>query len=343
MNAELNPKLLDVVEFEDSALGTAVKRKGTIVETFGEPPSAVLVETTDSEGVPLSHFTRNIEDVVKVWALGDQSPETKVRGADQYFEEGFLLLQNGLFGRAREHFAKAFSGDPKLAASLLNATNALAQNGKFDAAIRVYELILELQPQYELARQNLAAAHVQKGIQVGRAGLLNQAIEQFSKALMLRPREASMALIRLNLVAAYTQLAIRYSDFKQYQEAVGYFLVAFELSPSDATQRNLAIALVATSASKTEIASQVPDAEFFKQAMQMGLTFSECLNSYGATLAHHGRISEATFALKRAVQVDPRNQLARMNLDTISRTQNPSDLITGLIDLKPQELHLTQN
>lgn len=343
MNLELNPKLLNMVEFEDSSLGTIVNRTGTIVETFGNPPNTVLVEIADSEGVPESFVTKKIEDIRKVWETKPAPKWSKPKEAQQYFENGFLYLQNGLFGQAKGQFAKAFSVDVNLRASLLESTNVLARKDKLDAAIRVYALLLELQPAYEVARENLAAAFVQRGVKRGRSGLLDHAIEDFKTALMLRPRRPeSLELIQKNLVAAYTHLAVQHSDMRLYSEAVAYFVLAFELDPSDLTQRNLAIALVASSVPKTEIGSQVPGEDFFRQAIQMGLTFSQCLNAYGATLAHHGRISDAVRALERAVDADPKNEMARKNLDTLLRPEPPGDLPTGLTPLEPREMHVAE-
>jgi tetratricopeptide (TPR) repeat protein len=243
MNLELNPKLLDVVEFEDSSLGTTVNKAGTIVETFGNPPNTVLVEMADSEGVPEAFVTKKVEDIRKVWETKPAPRWPKPKEAQQYFENGFLYLQNGLFGQAKGQFAKAFSLDVNLRASLLESTNVLARKDKLDAAIRVYGLLLELQPTYEVARENLAAAFVQRGVKRGRTGLLDHAIEDFKTALMLRPRRPeSLELIQKNLVAAYTHLAVRHSDMKLYSEAVAYFFLAFELahpiSPSE-TLRSL--------------------------------------------------------------------------------------------------------
>ncbi len=343
MNLELNPKLLDVVEFEDSSLGTIAKRTGTIVETFGVPPKAVLIELADSQGVPESFVTKNVEDIQRVWQAKPTAEHATPREAQGCFENGFLYLQNGLFGRAKEQFARAFSVDLTLRASLLESTNVLARKGKHDAAIRVYSLLLELQPEYEPARENLAAAFVDRGVKRGRAGVLDQAIEDFKTALMLRPRRSeSLDLIQKNLVAAYTHLAVQHSDMKLYSEAVDYFVLAFELGPVDLTQRNLAIALIASSVPKTESESQVPGEDFFRQAIQMGLTFSQCLNAYGATLAHHGRISEAMRALERAVDVDPKNEMARKNLDTLLRPEPLGDLPTGLTPLEPREMHVAE-
>lgn len=343
MRLELNPNLLDVVVFEDSSLGTTVKRTGTIVETFGIPPKAVLIELADSQGVPESFVTKNVEDIQKVWQTKPTAEHATPKEAQHYFENGFLYLQNGVFGRAKEQFAKAFSLDLALRASLLESTNVLARKGKHDAAIRVYSLLLELQPEYEPARENLAAAYVDSGVKRGRTGLLDQAIEDFKTALMLRPRRPeSLELIQKNLVAAYTHLAVQHSDMKLYAEAVGYFVLAFELGPADLTQRNLAIALIAASAPKTEGMSGVPGEDFFRQATQMGLTLSQCLNAYGATLARHGRIPEAVRALEKAVHVDPKNEMAKKNLETLLRQEPPGDLPTGLTPLEPREMHLAE-
>src|SRR5713226_3354050 len=343
MNLEINPKLLDVVEFQDSSLGTTVKQTGTIVETFGDPPIAVLVEVTDSQGIPESFATKKIGDIQRVWEAKIPAEHAKPGEPQQYFENGFLYLQNGLIGRAKEHFAQAFSLDKDLRASLLESANLLARKGKLEAALRVYSLLLELQPEYELARENLAAAYVQRGIHRGRTGLLDQAIEDFKTALMLRPgRPESLELIRRNLVAAYTHLGVQHSNMKLYSEAVAYFVFAFELEPSDLTQQNLAIALIASSVPSTESGSLVPGEDFFRQAIQMGLSLSRCLNAYGATLAHHGRISEAVRALERAVQVDPKNEMAMKSLETLRLEEPPGDLPTGLTPLEPREMRLTE-
>jgi len=230
----------------------------------------------------------------------------------------------------------------KLRANLLESTNDLARKGGLDAAIRVYSLLLELRPEYEIARENLSAARVQRGIKNGRAGLLHESMEDFKAALLLRPRRpGSVELVRRNLIAAYTHLAIRHSNAKLYSEAISYFVLAFELEPSDTTQRNVAIALVASFAAKAPSGSQVPSEEFFTQAIQMGLELSDALNAYGATLAQHGRISEGISALEKAVQVDPNNELARRNLQTVLGTDSQDNLPTGLTSLDPQEMQLS--
>jgi len=341
MTLKLNPRLLDVVAFDDTSKGHPRRTTGTIVEVLGDPARAFLIEVAGVEGVPVSYATKEIGEIKQVWSTKDIQQGSNPPDAQIHFEQGILFLQNGMLGPAKQQFAKAFARDKNLRANLLNATNDLAKKGKLDAAIRVYALILELQPEYENAKQNLSAAYVQRGITFGRSGLLHEAIEDFNSALLLRPTDDAVYLIRKNLVAAYTQLGVRHSDIKQYSEALNYFVFAFDLDPSDLTQRNIAVALVASAAAKTEPESPVPSSDFFRQAMQMGLSLSGSLNCYGATLARHGRLAEARRALRAAVEADPHNEIARSNFETISGHDVPERLTLGLIPLEPQELRIT--
>ena len=71
----------------------------------------------------------------------------------------------------------------------------------------------------------------------------------------------------------------------------------------------------------------------------MGLTLSECLNAFGATLANLGDGEGARHALMEAVQADPGNELARMNLarlDTAKESAGPSWMNFGISSIEPQ-------
>ena len=83
------------------------------------------------------------------------------------------------------------------------------------------------------------------------------------------------------------------------------------------TKKNFGLALISRAASKDEGHSGVREG-VFREPMLMGLTLSECLNAYGATVARLGDLTRATQLLRRAVQIDPDNDLARRNLETLS-------------------------
>jgi Flp pilus assembly protein TadD len=71
----------------------------------------------------------------------------------------------------------------------------------------------------------------------------------------------------------------------------------------------------------------------------MGLTLSECLNAFGATLANLGDVEAARRALLAAVKSDPENEQARNNLarlDTAKETAGPSWMNFGISSIEPQ-------
>jgi tetratricopeptide (TPR) repeat protein len=345
MTQVLNPTLLDSVEFEDASGPTLVKRRGTVVELLGGTRApAVLIEVVDSEGVPVTLTARAIEEVKTVWRISEQPREqSAVPEAQEAYEKGLIFLQNRAIDRAREQFSRAFALDPKLAGSLSNLTSHLAEKGGFDPAIFIYQLILELRPQYTIARENLAATFVSRGIDFARRGLVDRAIDDFNSALLVKASERVTEVAQKNLVVAYTQLGVAHTDLRQYQEAIGFFVRAFEIHPFEATAKNLALALVAHVASARTGRPKLPWKELFKRAMQIGLTFSECLNAYGATLANLGWTSEGQSVLESAVKADPQNQIARENLNRLLAPEKASaPYHPGFIPLEHQPIERAQ-
>lgn len=112
-------------------------------------------------------------------------------------------------------------------------------------------------------------------------------------------------------------------EIQRFDEALELFLEAFQLEPSHDTKRNFALALVSRSAWKEEGRSPISD-ETFRQPMLMGLALSECLNAYGVTLARLGNVPRGRDLLKRALDVDPTNDLARRTLDILSSAVAPN-------------------
>jgi len=339
MASDLNPKLLDVVTLSSSNNETPLgPLTGTVVEVYAS--GAVLVEVSDESGVGRDFVNAPSGSAHVVWR--SQPREESPSNPLELFEEGMLLLQNGLLMEAKNKFAKSFELDPDRARGLLNSTLQLAAGGSFDAAIVILTLIAELQPQYGLARENLAITHLNRGVSHAKRGALDKAVEDFTRSLLIGTSSELVNLARRDLAAAHTQIALRHIEIERFDEALQLFLVAFQLEPSSDTRSNFALALVSRSAAKGE--GRAVNEETFRQPMLMGLTLSECLNAYGVTLVRLGQITPGQEFLARALTVDPANELARKNLQLLSVT-DPS----GLPDLAmwaagPQlaGLHATQ-
>jgi tetratricopeptide (TPR) repeat protein len=348
MNIELSPKILDVVEVPNRFLGfeTPGVALGTVVEVFGEPRKELLVEVSDENGVPQDLVTLPISEAKKVWSSPEPEREASSNeGATNEFQRGWLLLQNGLLAEAKTHFELAFKHDPRLAGTLMNSANEPAKRGMYDAAIFIYQLVLELQPENHLTRHNLAATHINRGIQYGEKGALDKAVEDFGYSLSLEPSGEIAQKAQHNLVAAYTQLGTRLAEINRHQESVANLFIAFQIGPSDITRRNLAIALVSLQASRAEGSRQNLSIAGFRNPIQMGLTLSECLSAFGATLANLGDMEGARHALIEALRIDEENELARTNLATLDTTKEsagPSWMNFGISLIQPQHADAQQ-
>jgi len=344
MNIELSPKILDVVEipnrfFRPETSGVAL---GTVVEVFGEFREQLLVEVPDENGVPLDLVLLPASEAKKVWSYPQPEKQASCdAGAASDFQKGVLLLQNGLIAEAKTHFEQAFRHDPRLAGTLMNLAIESGKRGVYDSAILVYQLVLELQPENRLTRHNLAATHINRGIQYAGRGALDKAVEEFGYSLSLEPSGEIAQKAQHNLVAAYTQLGLRLGEINRHQESVANFFIALQVSPSDLTRRNLAIALVSLQASRAEGSRQTLSMSGFRHPIQMGLTLSECLNAFGATLANLGDAEGARHALMEALQADPGNELARMNLERLASAKEsvgPSWMDFGISSIEPQHV-----
>lgn len=338
MSVKINPRLLDVVEVADFLGTSGQKALGTVVAELGGPSGEVLIEVADELGVPRVLLSRPAEGLKIAWESASAAPPaTDVPKAQRLYENGILYLQNGLLSRARELLAEAFSMDMGLARDLLNGTNSLAEKGGFDSAIFLYRLLLDLAPGYNLPRENLAITLLNRGIAFARQGAFAKAIEDFDASLMLSPVASTVEAVRKNAAAVYSNWGIVQGQAKSYRDAFRLLKRALELDPSEEIRKNLALTLIALFASGTEHPEPASKEDLFKQAMFMGLTLSECLNAYGATLAGLGSFTEARQALEDAARADPQNPVPRKNLALLSDRRGEATFAVGLVQVVARE------
>lgn len=334
MTLELSPKLLDFIEFpSDSA---DVKRRGTIVDMIGEE---ALVEVSDDQGVPVAFVVRPVRDLAKVAEDAPRAAESTGRSeGETYFENGVLLVQNGLIDLAREDFRKAFLIDKKFRGTLLRLINNLGERRAFDAAIVLYKMLLDVSPDYSFARDNLAVTFLNRGVMQGKDGQLLAAMEDFNRALMLNPSGPMVSTILKNLVAAYTQLGLFESNARRYERAYRWFQLALELDPSNASRQNLAVALIALSTDRAARDAPKIVERIFEEPLLMGLSVSACWTAYGATIAGSGEEAEAKRAFVEALEADPDNSVARHNLNILSEHLSHQPLAFGLVSKETESV-----
>ncbi len=250
--------------------------------------------------------------------------------------EGSYVMQNNYanilsdLGRPKEaaaQLSEALKFLPNSPEIHVNYGNALREMGKLDEAIAQYKIAIELAPDFKLARYDLGLALATKGdyegaiqqyriyegtavsavdirqdmaLQLAKEGRAGDALSQFQKALIVKPDSAE---VLSNFGYALAQSG-------KPQDAIEYYNKALAKDSNDViTHGRLALALAAVGRideaieqCRVVIADRPDDFE-----MQTNL---------GILLQNQGKIDEAIECYKKALQIDPKFQKARENLDS---------------------------
>jgi Flp pilus assembly protein TadD len=139
--------------------------------------------------------------------------------------------------------------------------------------------------------------HNSRGIELADRGWYDEAIKEFKKAIELDPNSGH----------AWDNLAMVYAEKKQYRDALDAHLKALAVEPDAASSHaNLAHFLA------------VHGLEFaaaeYQQALELEADYPDAQLNLGLTYADLGRMDEAMAAIRRAIELDPKDPLARQEL-----------------------------
>jgi tetratricopeptide (TPR) repeat protein len=202
-----------------------------------------------------------------------------------------------------------------------NLANALADEGKDEAAIAHYQKALQINPNYIRARYNL-------GNSLGKLGKLNDAVAHWTEVLCLDPNHAD----------AHNNLGCVLLKQGKFDEAVSHFRQALNLKPNDlAVKNNLARAI--EDRQKTEQAlnyytranaladqSELDAAvEYYNKAIELKPNFIVARGRLGLTLAKKGNIDDAIKQFRIVLTDRPDDVEMRCNLGTLLEQQGKID------------------
>jgi tetratricopeptide (TPR) repeat protein len=173
---------------------------------------------------------------------------------------GNVLLDEGNFASAAEHFGAAARLQPNWADAHNNLGNALAHQGETARAVQAYRRAIEIQPE-------LADVHYNLGVVLHRDKKLDDGLHELELAIALDPRHQ----------AAFIQLGATLRDLGRLVEAAERFETAVALRPNDPVALiNLADAqaklgqrdrAVENFRKTAEIAESMGDGSLHKQAL----------------------------------------------------------------------------
>ncbi len=140
-------------------------------------------------------------------------------------------------------------------------------------------------------------AHNSRGIELADRGWLDEAINEFRKAIELDPHSAH----------AHDNLATVYAEKKLYREAAREYLLALSYEPDSATAHyNLACFLAAHG---SEMA-----VEEYRHAIDLDPDYPDAHLNLGLAYADQGKVEEALAELQTAVRLAPEDPLPRHEL-----------------------------
>ena len=148
-------------------------------------------------------------------------------------------------------------------------------------------------------RDNIALSdeHNSRGIELADRGWLDEAINEFKKAIDLDPDSAH----------AHDNLATVYSEKKLYTQALEEYLTALRLEPDSATAHYNLACFLATHAHEMAI-------DQYKEAIAQDPEYPDAHLNLGMTYADLDQREEAKAEFKAAMELEPGDPLARHEL-----------------------------
>jgi tetratricopeptide (TPR) repeat protein len=157
---------------------------------------------------------------------------------------------------------------------------ALAAQGKTDAAIRYYSEALRIWPEFVEARFNL-------GVLLREDDRLNEAIDHFFRVLRFKP----------NFAEAHCELGNTLKEQGKFPEAVRHYLEAISIKPEYAmAYNNLGVILAHQEKNKAAISH-------FYEAIRIDSGYVRAYCNLGKVFANQGRIEEAILNYRKALNL----------------------------------------
>ena len=223
----------------------------------------------------------------------------------EVFEKGFfLLINNNDLIEAKNCLLQAINSAPAYLGVLNNCLiQKYQQDNNHIDAIRAFQFFLDIKPDYELARNNLAMLFISYGLDLCKQAFSLKLSNTSKETTFIAPSSDS---------TAYTA----------YMEAINYFNKSLSVATSDkiVTVRKTISKLYADLATTLlEKKLYIMSAEYFQIAENSGFISPEVYNDHAVALALAGHYKEAQFKLHQALELDPNNPKTKANYQKLSK------------------------
>lgn len=297
-----------------------------LAEVQDKSPAKMLEEIKENTEAESRRIVEN--------KAGNEKPAIPDPIAEAYFAKGFEFINKGEPGIAKRYFYQAVRIYPKFIGTLNNALMRLGNDGEWQRAITAMQLVLEINPNYEIARNNLAIAYMYAGDDKLKDDDIGLATEYYLTAINVNSTDPDIVNIgRNNLAAVYTLAGKReyekgFNEFqqnknlknfhKQLSSSLTYMFRACAWKPDEATRSN--VALAHTYLAEVFMLNNEPENIIYhlQQAMNSGLLSTELLLNYGIAQLALEKFEEAVWTFERALELNPDSNVRQLIIDHLT-------------------------
>jgi len=301
---------LDVVELTEDLpeYGVCQGARGTVVEVFEKPEEAYMIEFLENEG-----------EISKIadWVKPDQIKNIDLI-AKEYYRKGMVALNTGNLVESLRHLRKAIELIPSYIRGLHNSlAQSIGPHEDWPRFIFAMKLIWLLDPDYEMARENLAIAYLNLGVQEAKSGEYEQSLITFHAALAVKASKEIVDLIKSNIAASYTALGSRAFSNSEMEKALGFFGSAHFMVSNEMTRLNLGKALFHYADFCSDAGDLDRAIDSYQRAEDAGLKWPEVLNNHARALATRGELPGAIMMFEAAASLAPQDETIGSNLSKL--------------------------
>ncbi|HVF50897.1 MAG TPA: DUF4926 domain-containing protein [Pyrinomonadaceae bacterium] len=316
---------LDVVELTEDLPEFGLRRgeRGTVVEAFDDPEEAYILEFVEESGT-----TSRLAYGVKP----DQIENIDVI-AKEFYVKGMKALSEGNYVESLRDLRKAVSLIPSY---IRGMHNSLAQSigphedwGKFISAMHLVRLV---DPNYEMARDNLAIAYLNFGVQEAKNGKYEESFNTFHAAMAVEASQEIITLIRENIAASHAALGGQAFRNGNIKEVLEHFGAAHLIASNKITRENLGKALFHFANFCANTGDLQRAINSYERAEDVGLMLPEVLNNHACALADNRQFLEAIMILETAQNLAPEDETIKSNLSKLLKITQASILNVETID-----------
>lgn len=217
--------------------------------------------------------------------------------------------QAGHLENAKQLYLQILAIDVKHAKSLYGLGLIAQQTGNAEAAVRMIERAVAVDPQEPAYHSSLAAIFREQR-------KLNEALAEYRNVLALRPDNEEAHFLLGNILL---DQGMSLKDRLKLDEAKAHFERALALKPKNADTHNN-LGLVYMHRAEPEKAQA-----HFEQALRLNPDFSEAHNNLGNVFRYHKKLDKAAEHYVRAITVQPNYADAYNNLGLILQKQGKLD------------------